>query len=82
LADALLSKERILELYLNIAEWGPGIFGAEAAAQYHYGVSSAALTRDQATRLAACLPSPRRWRPQRMDNYSAIIRSRMRDMGW
>jgi monofunctional biosynthetic peptidoglycan transglycosylase len=82
LADALLPKQRILELYLNIAEWGPGVFGAQAAAHYHYGVSSAALTRDQAARLAACLPSPRRWRPQHMDEYSAIIRSRMRAMGW
>lgn len=82
LADLLLSKQRILELYLNIAEWGPGIFGAEAAARYHYGVSSAALTRDQAARLAACLPSPRRWRPQAMDDYSATIRSRMKSMGW
>lgn len=82
LAELLLPKDRILELYLNIVEWGPGVFGAEAAAGYHYRISSAALSREQAARLAACLPSPRRWRPQQMDHYSAIILERMRTMGY
>lgn len=81
LAELILSKDRILELYLNLAEWGPGVFGAEAAARYHYHVSSSALSRDQAARLAACLPSPRRWRPQQMDRYSAIILKRMSRSG-
>jgi monofunctional biosynthetic peptidoglycan transglycosylase len=82
LAELILSKDRILELYLNVVEWGPGVFGAEAAARHHYHTSSAALSRDQAARLAACLPSPRRWRPQQMDRYSNIILQRMRRMGY
>jgi len=83
LTEAVLSKERILELYLNVAEWGPtGVFGAEAAARQHYGVSASALTREQASRLAACLPAPRRRVPQRMDQYAAIIERRMAQMGW
>jgi monofunctional biosynthetic peptidoglycan transglycosylase len=82
LAELILSKDRIFELYLNVIEWGPGVFGAEAAARLHYQTSSAALSRDQAARLAACLPSPRRWRPQQMDRYSAIILGRMRRMGY
>ena len=57
LEDAL-SKERILELYLNIAEWGPGVFGAEAAARHWYGVSASELSADQAARLAVALPNP------------------------
>ena len=81
LAELLLPKARILELYLNVIEWGPGVFGAEAAARYHYHLSSAALSRDQAARLAAILPSPRRWRPGNMNRYSAIIQGRMRRMG-
>ncbi len=51
LAELLLTKERILELYLNVVEWGPGMYGAEAAAQFHYGISAKRLTRDQAARL-------------------------------
>ena len=62
LADSILGKQRELELYLNIVEWGPGVYGAEAAAQYHYHVPAARLDRDQAARLAACLPAPRRWK--------------------
>jgi len=53
-----LEKERILELYLNVAEWGDGIFGAEAAARHYFGVSAARLTRQQAATLAVMLPSP------------------------
>jgi monofunctional biosynthetic peptidoglycan transglycosylase len=82
LAELLLSKQRILELYLNIIEWGPGVYGAEAAARYHYGTSAANLSRDQAARLAACIPSPLRRRPQRMDAYSSDILARMERMGW
>jgi monofunctional biosynthetic peptidoglycan transglycosylase len=51
-------KQRILEVYLNVAEWGPGIYGAEAAAQHHFGVSAASLTPGEAALLAASLPSP------------------------
>ena len=56
--DAMLTKERILEIYLNIAEWGEGIFGAEAAAQAWYGKSATALGRTEAARLATALPNP------------------------
>jgi len=80
-AEAALPKRRILELYLNVVEWGDGVYGAEAAARHHYGVSAAALTREQAARLAACLPDPRRRRPARMDRYSAIILARMAVLG-
>jgi monofunctional biosynthetic peptidoglycan transglycosylase len=56
--ESALEKDRILELYLNIAEWGPGVFGAEAAARHWYGHSTAELTADQAARLALALPNP------------------------
>ena len=55
-----LPKKRILELYLNVAEWGDGVFGAEAAARHHFDKSAAELTEDEAALLAALLPSPRR----------------------
>ena len=82
LAELILSKQRILELYLNVIEWGPGIFGAEAAARSHYGIPASRLSREQAARLAAIIPSPLRWRPGRMDDYSAEILARMSRMGW
>lgn len=82
LADVILGKQRVLELYLNIVEWGPGVFGADAAARYHYGVTPAQLTRDQSARLAACLPSPLRRSPRAMDRYSAIISGRMSQLNW
>ena len=56
--ELLWSKERILEVYLNSAEWGPGIFGAEAAAQYHFNTTATNLSDQQAYLLAAILPSP------------------------
>ena len=59
LLEAMLPKQRILELYLNVIEWGSGVFGAEAAAQRHFGVSAAQLSAEQAARLAAMTPSPR-----------------------
>ncbi len=61
--ELLLSKERILDLYLNLAEWGDGVFGAEAAARTHFGKSAASLTQNEAARLAAILPAPQRWSP-------------------
>lgn len=82
MANFILGKRRVLELYLNIVEWGPGIWGAEAAAQYHYKTRAALLDRDQSTRLAACLPSPLRRRPARMDSYSEVIAGRMAQLGW
>ena len=56
--EAVWPKERVLEIYLNIAEWGPGIFGAEAAARSHFGRSASQLTAQEAALLAVSLPSP------------------------
>lgn len=77
LAELILGKERILALYLNVVEWGPGVYGGQDAAEYHYHVPAAYLSRDQAARLAACLPAPRRRKPQSMNAYGAKIRGRM-----
>jgi len=82
MAVMILGRNRLLELYLNVIEWGPGVFGAEAAAEYHDHTSAAALNREQSARLAAILPSPRRRKPERMNQYSAIIQDRMRRLGW
>lgn len=82
MASLILGKRRVLELYLNTVEWGPGVWGAQAAAEYHYRSSAAKLTREQSSRLAACLPLPRRRRPQAMNRYSAIIETRMGQLGW
>ncbi len=57
--ESMLDKERILELYLNVIEWGNGVFGAEAAARRYYGVSAAQLSAEQAAKLAAMAPNPR-----------------------
>ncbi len=81
-----LSKKRILELYLNVVEWGDGVFGAEAAARHHFGKSAAALTSWEAARLAAVLPNPLRWSPtgtsRGVQVRASIIHSRMeRRMG-
>jgi monofunctional glycosyltransferase len=79
--ERVLDKDRILELYLNTAEWGPGIFGAEAAARHYYGRPAAELTPDQAAALAATLPHPLtsnpRQRPGRMEWRKALILTRM-----
>jgi monofunctional biosynthetic peptidoglycan transglycosylase len=61
--ERVLSKRRILELYLNLVEWGNGIFGVEAASRHSYGKSSSELTPLEAARLAAVLPNPRRYDP-------------------
>ena len=82
MAVMILGRNRLLELYLNVIEWGPGVFGAQAAAEFHYHTSAAALSREQSSRLAAILPSPRRRKPERMTQYSAIIQERMRLLGW
>ena len=82
LAELILPKERILSLYLDVAEWGPGVFGIEAASEYHYGVDADALSRDRAARLVACLPNPIERRPQDMGRTASRIETRMRQMGW
>lgn len=61
--ELCLTKDRILDLYLNMAEWGDGVFGAEMAARTHYRKSARNLSRMEAARLAAVLPAPRRWPP-------------------
>jgi monofunctional glycosyltransferase len=69
--ESTLTKRRILELYLNVAEWGDGVFGAEAAARQHFGVSAASLSAEQAAWLAVILPSPRRYQGGRLTPYLA-----------
>ena len=72
--ERTLSKRRILEIYLNVAEWGEGVFGAEAAARYHFGVPASTLNPEQGAYLAAILPSPRKYDRGRETPY---IRGRM-----
>jgi monofunctional biosynthetic peptidoglycan transglycosylase len=81
-AEHLLSKQRILELYLNVIEWAPGVYGAEAASRTWYNVPAARLNREQAARLAAVIPLPLRRQPARMNSYSFEILRRMSQMGW
>lgn len=72
--EQVLSKRRILEIYLNNVEWGEGIFGAEAAARYYFGKSAAALTPTEAARLAVMLPGPRAY--QKRFNKSPYLAGR------
>jgi monofunctional biosynthetic peptidoglycan transglycosylase len=84
LIELAWGKPRIMEMYLNVVEWGPGIYGAEAAAQYHFHKPAAALTADEAAHLAAVLPDPRKWSASRPDRYvagrAAFIRAQMPDV--
>ena len=81
-AEVVLGKRRILELYLNEVEWGPGVYGAEAATEYYYRKPARGVGAEDAARMAAILPAPLKRRPERMDSYSGIILERMREMGW
>ncbi len=63
--ETVLTKRRILELYLNCVEWGDGIFGIEAAARHYYGKSASVLSTEESVALASILPSPRKWSPLR-----------------
>ena len=81
-AEFVLGKRRILEIYLNVVEWGPGIYGSESASRYYDGTAARSVGREQAARLAAILPAPLKRRPERMNNYSARILERMSQMGW
>ncbi len=81
-AELVLGKQRILELYLNVVEWGPGIYGAETACRNYDKTPARNVDRQQAARLAAILPAPLKRRPERMNHYSDIILERMRQMGW
>jgi monofunctional biosynthetic peptidoglycan transglycosylase len=71
LIEALWGKKRILEVYLNVVELGPGVYGAEAAAQRYFHVPAATLTSAQSARLTAILPSPLRWKPVASGPYVA-----------
>jgi monofunctional biosynthetic peptidoglycan transglycosylase len=82
LMEAFLTKDRILELYLNVIEWGPGIFGAEAASEHYYHAHASEMTREQAARLAAIIPAPLKRKPGQMNDYSALILIRMNQTGW
>lgn len=79
--EAVWSKQRIFEVYLNVIEWGNGVFGAEAAARHYYGISAAQLTPEQAARLAGMVPSPRFYDRNRnapgLSRKTAIILARM-----
>jgi monofunctional glycosyltransferase len=81
-AEFVLGKRRILEIYLNVVEWGPGIYGAESACRYYDATPARNVGREQAARLAAILPAPLKRRPERMNKYSALILERMSQMGW
>jgi len=81
-AEFVLGKRRILEIYLNVVEWGPGIYGAESASRYHNGTAARNIGRQEAARLAAILPAPLKRRPERMNHYSELILERMQQMGW
>jgi monofunctional biosynthetic peptidoglycan transglycosylase len=81
-AELVLGKRRILEIYLNVVEWGPAIYGAEAACRYYDETAARNIGRQEAARLAAILPAPLKRRPERMNNYSAIILRRMSQRGW
>jgi monofunctional biosynthetic peptidoglycan transglycosylase len=79
--EAVLDKRRILELYLNVAEWGEGVFGCEAAARHYFGIPAAKLSAEQSARLAAMLPRPRFYDRNRgsayLGRYAERIAGRM-----
>jgi monofunctional biosynthetic peptidoglycan transglycosylase len=81
-AELVLGKQRILELYLNVVEWGPGIYGADQACRAWDKTSARSIGREQSARLAAILPAPLKRRPERMNSYSRVIVRRMDQMGW
>jgi len=85
LIELFWSKERILEVYLNVIEMGDGIYGAEAAAQAYYGKSCTKMSRAQAALIAACFPNPRRWTPKKATTYirhrQYLIMRNMRRLG-
>ena len=81
-AELVLGKRRILELYLNVVEWGPGVYGAESASRYYYQIPARNMDRQDSARLAAILPLPLKRRPDHMNRYSELILERMRQLGW
>lgn len=85
LLETFWPKQRILEVYLNSAEWDSGVFGAQAAARHHFGVDADKLSAQQAAQLAAVLPNPRKWSAARPSAYvrqrAAWIRQQMWQLG-
>ena len=83
--ELVLPKRRIMELYLNIVEFGPGIYGAEAAARAHFNTSAEKLSLQQAAQLAAVLPNPRRWSASKptgyIQNRASLYRQRVDQLG-
>lgn len=83
--DAVVPKRRIMEIYLNIVEWGPGIYGAEAAAQHYFGRPAKSLSRRQAALLAVTLPNPHVRNPAKpspgLNRLASIIETRARRAG-
>ncbi len=83
--ESVMDKRRILEIYLNVIEWGDGVFGAEAAARHYFGVTAASLTAEQSARLAAMVPNPRFYDRNRnapwLDTKTQILLARMGMVG-
>ena len=83
--EVVWPKRRILEVYLNVVELGPGIYGAEAAARHYFDRAAGDLTATQAARLVAVLPNPLEWSPQPAGNYverrARVIQTRIRQLG-
>jgi monofunctional biosynthetic peptidoglycan transglycosylase len=81
--ERMLSKQRILEIYLNSVEWGEGVFGAEAASQHYFRKSASRLTPYESARLAVMLPQPKRFEKSPGSGYlsgrASTIVARMRD---
>jgi len=77
LIELVWGKKRIMEVYLNVIEMGDGIYGAEAASQYYFHKPAKNLTRDEAASIAAVLPNPRRWRPDKPTAYVQRTKSRI-----
>ena len=82
LAEGILPKQRILELYLNVIEWGSGIYGAEAASRYYFHLPASGIGREQAVALAEVLPAPLHRKPGHLAQYGARIQERMHQMGF
>jgi len=82
LIEAFWSKERIMEVYLNVAEMGPGIFGAEAAANQYFKKSARKLTRSEAALIAVCLPNPRKMHPDRPSSYVFRRQKAIMELTW
>jgi monofunctional biosynthetic peptidoglycan transglycosylase len=83
--DLVWPKTRIMEVYLNIIEWGPGLYGAEAASRAYFRKPASALTPREAALLVTVLPNPREWRPDQptpfLNERTVVVRERMEQLG-